>query len=123
MQDLLLHLDAYKSTGPDGIPPRVLRELSDVIAGLLSIIFQWSWESGEVPVDRKLPNVVPVLKKGKKEDPSNYRLVSLTSMSVKNTEKTILGVTEKHPKDSTVIGQNHHGFTRGRSYLTHLICS
>ncbi|GAB0205816.1 hypothetical protein GRJ2_003047200 [Grus japonensis] len=52
--DLLLHLDAYKSMGPDGIHPRVLRELADVIARPLSIIFQWSWESGEVPVDWKL---------------------------------------------------------------------
>ncbi|GAB0180024.1 hypothetical protein GRJ2_000467700 [Grus japonensis] len=58
VQELLLHLDAYKSMGPDGIHPRVLRELADVIVRPLSIIFQWSWESGEVPVDWKLANVV-----------------------------------------------------------------
>ena len=51
---------------PDGIHRRVLKELADVIAGLLSIIFQWSWESGEVPGNWKLANVVPVFKKGKK---------------------------------------------------------
>lgn len=34
-----------------------------------------------------------------------------------------LGVTENRLKDSTVIGQSQRGFTRGRSYLTHLICS
>ncbi|GAB0184088.1 mitochondrial enolase superfamily member 1 [Grus japonensis] len=73
VRDLLLHLDAYKSMGPDGIHPRVLRELADVIVRPLSIIFQPSWESGEVPVDWKLENIVPIFKKGKKEDPSNYR--------------------------------------------------
>lgn len=31
VQDLLLHLDASKSTGPDGVNPRVLGELADVI--------------------------------------------------------------------------------------------
>ncbi|GAB0195585.1 hypothetical protein GRJ2_002023800 [Grus japonensis] len=66
VRDLLLHLDAYKSMGPDGIHPRVLRELADVIVRPLSIIFQQSWESGEVPVDWKLANVVPIFKKGKK---------------------------------------------------------
>jgi len=36
--DLLLQLDCHKSMGPDEIHPRVLRELTKVIAELLSII-------------------------------------------------------------------------------------
>ena len=111
----------HKSRGPDGIHPRVLKELADVIAGPLSIIFKWSWESGEVPVDWKLANVVPIFKKGKKEDPGNYRPVSLTSVPGKIMEKVILGVIEKHLKDSAVIGHSQHRFTRGKSCLTYLI--
>ena len=83
MRDLLLHLDPNKSMGPDRIHSRVLRELADVIAGPLSIIFQRSWESGEVPVDWKLANIAPIFKKDKKEDPGNHRPVSLTQCLVK----------------------------------------
>ena len=36
--DLLLHLDCHKSMGPDGIHPRLQRDLADVIAGPLSSI-------------------------------------------------------------------------------------
>ncbi|GAB0210394.1 hypothetical protein GRJ2_003505200 [Grus japonensis] len=76
VQELLLHLDAYKSMGPDGIHPRVLRELADVIVRPFSIIFQRSWESGEVPVDWKMADIVPIFKKGKKEDPGLEGVVS-----------------------------------------------
>ncbi|GAB0204308.1 mitochondrial enolase superfamily member 1 [Grus japonensis] len=121
VRDLLLHLDAYKSMGPDGIHPRVLRELADVTARSLSIVFQWSWESGEVPVDWKLANIVLIFKKGKKENSSNYRPVSLTSVPGKIMEKIMLEVTEKHLKDNTVNSNSQHRFVTGRACLTNLV--
>jgi len=66
--------------GPKEIHPRVPRDLAAVIAGTLFVAFQWSWESGEIPVSWKLANVVPIFKKGKKEDPSDSRPVSLTAV-------------------------------------------
>ena len=99
------------SLGPNGIHPSVLKELAHVIAGPLSTIFQWSWDSVEVPVNWKLANVVPIFKKGKTKDPGNYRHVSLTSVPGKIMEKVILGVIEKHLRDNAVIGytQPHEG--------------
>ncbi|KAK4811203.1 hypothetical protein QYF61_021274 [Mycteria americana] len=54
--DLLNHLDTDKSMGPDGIHPRVLRELAEELAKPCSIIYQQSWLTGEVPDDWRLPN-------------------------------------------------------------------
>jgi len=51
VRDRLSNLDTHKSKGSDGMHPPVLRELAEVIAEPLSIIFERSWRTGEVPED------------------------------------------------------------------------
>jgi len=76
----------HKSMGLDGIHPRVLKKLVDVLVKPLSIIYQQSWLTGEVPVDWTSANVMPIYKNDWKEDSLNYRLVSLTSVPGKVIE-------------------------------------
>ncbi|KAJ7410300.1 hypothetical protein BTVI_53886 [Pitangus sulphuratus] len=114
-------LDLYKSVGPDGIHPKILKELADVIAKSLSMIFEQSWESGELSADWKLTNIVPIFKKGKKEDPGSCRPVSLNSVPGKVMEKIIVGGIEKYLKDNRVLGHSQHSFMRGKSCLSNLI--
>ncbi|PKU49523.1 rna-directed dna polymerase from mobile element jockey-like [Limosa lapponica baueri] len=118
VRDLLQNLDTNKSMGPDGIHPRILRELGEVLAEPLSIIYQHSRQAGEVPADWHLANVTPIHKKGWKDDPENYRPVSLTSVPGKVMEQIILSAIMQHMKDAQVIRLSQHGFMRGRSCLT-----
>ncbi|RMC07425.1 hypothetical protein DUI87_16893 [Hirundo rustica rustica] len=121
VRELLRCLDIHKSMGPDGVHPRVMTELADELAKPLSIIYQQSWLTSEVPDDWKLGNVMPIHKKGGREDPSNYRQASLTSVPGKITEQFILSVITQNSQDGQGLRPSQHGFRRGRSCLTNLI--
>ncbi|RMB93664.1 hypothetical protein DUI87_29893 [Hirundo rustica rustica] len=120
VRELLRCLDPHKSMGPDGIHPRVMKELTDDLMKPLTIIYHQSWPTGEVPDDWKLANVTPIHKKGGREDPSNCRPVSQTSVPGKIMEQFILNVITQNLQDGQGLRPSQHGFRRGRSCLTNL---
>lgn len=52
--------------------PLVMRQLVDEVAKPLSITFEKSWQSSDVPTDWMRGNITSSFKKVKKEDPRNY---------------------------------------------------
>ena len=86
VQKLLESLTVNKASGPDGVPTYLLRELSHELASILVSLFQQSLDQGQLPNDWIKANVVPILKKGKRSLASNYRPLSLTSVTSKILE-------------------------------------
>ena len=114
-------LDANSATGPDGIPPRVLKEVKCEIKKPLAILFKASMENGKIPDDWRKAEVTPIFKKGKKSEPGNYRPVSLLSIPEKIMERMVKEQTTDHLEDNNLISNAQHGFRAGRSPQTNLI--
>ena len=114
-------LNEQSAMGPDGIPPRVLKELKHEIKKPLTMLFKTSMETGLIPDDWRKAEVVPIFKKGKKSEPGNYRPVSLTSIPCKMMERITNEQTIEHLESNNLISNAQHGFRAGRSPQTNLV--
>ena len=73
IRKILQVINPNKAVGPDGVHGSILKNCAVSLAYPLSVIFKISYNSGMIPKDWKLANVVPVHKKGSKMSVENYR--------------------------------------------------
>lgn len=117
----LSKLDSSKSTGVDGIHPRVLKECAAEFAKPLKLIYELSLRSGCIPRRWKLANVTPLFKKGSRLEPCNYRPISLTSIPCKVMESVIRQAMMLHLHSNRLTAPEQHGFTPKRACNTNLL--
>ena len=121
VMDKLKKLKINKSPGPDAMHPRVIHEISSSIATPITIIFQTSLRNMELPMEWKHAKISAIHKKGKKILPSNYRLVSLTSILCKTQESIIRDSIIQHMKKNNLFSPKQFGFIDGRSTTLQLL--
>ena len=121
MSNALSSLKINKSPGPDGLHPRVLKELSKELAYPLKCIFDLTIKTGKLPDKWKVAEVRPIFKKGNKTQPGNYRPVSLTSIVCKVFEGFVRNVLMRHLIDNNLLAEEQYGFCGGRSCTTQLL--
>ena len=118
-------LNPHKAAGPDGISPRVLKELADVLAAPLTTLFQASLDKAIVPSDWKKASVCPIFKKGEKSAAANYRPVSLTCVTSKIMEHILTSQLMRYAEENNIFHPSQHGFCRDHGcekQLIELVC-
>ena len=121
---LLDNLKPHKASGPDSIPPMIVKELGNEIAPILQIISQISLTTGQVAyrtTGNKEANVAPIFKKGDKHKPSNYGPVSLTCITSTIMQYIFVSYLMKLLEIQNIIFPLQHGFRRNHSCESQLL--
>jgi Reverse transcriptase (RNA-dependent DNA polymerase)/Endonuclease-reverse transcriptase len=110
-----------KSPGPDEIPATIIKKFKELLIKPITILFNNSYQAGMIPDIWRCANVSPIFKKGKKDDPLNYRPVSLTCILCKMLETIIKGRLLRDLNAKGVLIDEQYGFRSGRSVTTNLL--
>ena len=121
VEKYLMMVDPNKSSTPNCIHPRIIKECATGLATPLKMIYQMSFNSGTVPTRWKSGNITPLHKGESRHDASNYRPITITSLLCRIMEKVVKDAVVKHLEDLKYITDCQHGFRSKRSCLTNLL--
>ena len=112
------HLKNSVSQTPDNIPSFFLKKTSNSLANPLAYIFNCTIHEKQIPDIWRRAIVIPIHKKGLKNNPHNYRPVSLTSVVCRTEEHIIHEHITLHTTENNILSETQHGFLTKRSTLT-----
>ena len=120
---LINKLSSKKSSGWDDIPQIIVKSSPMNIVIALTHIFNLSISEGIFPASMKKAKVVPIYKKGSKQNVENYRPISLLPVFSKLLERLIYNRLNAFLKKHHVLYQKQFGFRdRLHVHMLHHIC-
>ena len=103
-------MDNNKSTGLYSIPVPLLKILKTHISPLISSLINDSFLCGIFPSKLKWAKVIPVFKKGSRQDKDNYRLISVLSTFSKIFEKAVFKCLYGYLESRNILYPLQFGF-------------
>ena len=117
---ILKSLDVSKATGPDGIGNNILKMCASALCEPIKLIAQLSLNSGFFPSAWKMANITPVFKKGDKQNPCNYRPISLLTNMSKVLEKVVYNHLYEYCTVNSLLSSKNSGFKKGDGAVNQL---
>ena len=108
-------LSPGKAEGMDGIRNEMLQNTGPTAREMLLDLFNNVLAGGSLPSDRKIGDIVLILKKSPKTDINNYRPITLISNVSKLLTKMLAQRLSTAIDKEDVVGQEQNGFRKNRS--------
>lgn len=117
----IAHMKNSDSCGSDGFTLSYLKDSLPVIIPYLTCIINTSIVTGIFPTKWKHSIVVPIIKSGSANEPSNYRPISLLPVLSKTVEKIISAQLIQHLETNNLLSKTQHGFRPNLSTTSALL--
>ena len=114
------NLKDKSSYGVDNIPVKILRDGCEILAKPYHILLNKIYNQKVIPEQWKTSRILPLYKKGNKNQVENYRPISNLCAGSKVLERLILTriLDINEHSDCELTGKNQHGFKKNRSTIT-----
>ena len=121
VMDIIKHLKNSKSTGMDTIDTYIIKLVAPDILPAITHIVNLSIRDSSFPQSWKQAKVIPLLKKGDRFEPKNYRPVALLNILSKILERAVYLQLVEYLDQNNLMHPNHHGGRRAHSTSTALL--
>jgi hypothetical protein len=116
----LRKLKPRKAAGPDGIIGEIIKHSGNQVTDFFVKFFNTLFDKGIFPDIWTESIVIPLLKKGDVNNPSNYRGISLCDTSSKLYSTIINNRLQEWVEENNITGEYQAGFKRGYSTIDHM---
>lgn len=103
-------LKTGKAPGYDDLTTSFVKLHSFPLCKTIMYLFNMALEQGKFPENLKVAKIIPIHKGGKRDDPSNYRPISLLPTIGKIMEKLIYARLHKYYESQKFISKYQYGF-------------
>ena len=121
VENMIKQLDSNKSTGADGIGPNILKLCKNYLIIPITAIINNCISKSIFPDKLKIASVIPIHKGGSREDPNNYRPISILPTISKLFERHIAIQLKTFFNDTDILYKHQSGFRESHSCQTALI--
>ena len=117
----LQEVNVAKATGHDSIPDKILKIAAPVISKSLADLFNLSITTNTFPDDWKVAKVFPLFKSGERNDPNNFRPISVLPTIARAFERLVYEQMYTYFTENNLIQPRQSGFRSLHSIVTALL--
>ena len=118
IEKLIQNLKDKVATGKDDLPAKLLKDVSKIIAPILTKIINLGYTTNSFPDSMKRSSITPIFKEGDRNNIGNYRPIAILPVLSKIFERAAALQIIKFLEENNLISKSQHAYRKLHSTIT-----